>query len=186
VQRYYVAMEQLAGKLMEIFALALELPRDWFASRIDRHISALRILSYPEQTAEPIPGQLRAGAHSDYGTLTILYSENVAAGLQVHNKRGVWVDVQAPAGSFVINIGDLMMRWTNDRWISTLHRVINPPRERAGADRRLSIAFFHHPNYDADVRCIETCLRLGEQPMYAPVNAGPYRLEKYTATRINA
>ncbi len=183
VETYYAAMERLAATLMEACALALSLPAAWFAPRIDRHISALRILHYPPQPDAPAPDQLRAGAHSDYGTLTILLSENVSAGLQVLNRRGDWVDVHAPPGSYVINVGDLLMRWTNDRWVSTLHRVVNPPRDRAGADRRLSLVFFHHPNYDAEVRCIESCLRPGEAPKYPPVNAGPYRVEKYTQAR---
>lgn len=186
VETYYGAMERLASKLMEACALALGLPADWFASRIDRHISALRILHYPAQAEAPAPGQLRAGAHSDYGTLTILLSENVSAGLQVLNKKGDWVDVHAPPGSYVINVGDLLMRWTNDRWVSTLHRVVNPPRERAAADRRISLVFFHHPNYDAEVRCIESCLRPGEAPRYPPVLAGPYRVQKYAQARGQA
>lgn len=183
VETYYAAMEGLAAKLMEACALALGLPAGWFTPKIDRHISALRILHYPPQSETPAPGQLRAGAHSDYGTLTILLSENVAAGLQVLNRKGDWVDVHAPPGSYVINVGDLLMRWTNDRWVSTLHRVVNPPRERAPADRRISLVFFHHPNYDAEVRCIESCLRPRESPKYPPVYAGPYRVHKYAQAR---
>jgi isopenicillin N synthase-like dioxygenase len=183
VEAYYGAMERLATQLMEACALALGLPRAWFVPKIDRHISALRIIHYPPQPDAPAAGQLRAGAHSDYGTLTLLLSENVSAGLQVLNKRGDWVDVHAPPGSYVINVGDLLMRWTNDRWISTLHRVVNPPAERAAADRRLSLVFFHHPNYDAEVRCIESCLAPGESPKYPPVNAGPYRVAKYAQAR---
>jgi isopenicillin N synthase-like dioxygenase len=186
VETYYAGMERLAGRLMEACALALGLPADWFAPKIDRHISALRILHYPAQAKPPAPGQLRAGAHSDYGTLTILLSENVSAGLQVLDKSGAWIDVHAPAGSYVINVGDLLMRWTNDRWVSTLHRVVNPPPARAADDRRLSLVFFHHPNYDAEVRCIESCLRPGEAPKYPPVLAGPYRVEKYAQARGRA
>lgn len=179
---YYEAMQALAVQLMRACALALNLPERWFDSRVDRHISALRVLHYPAQPTAPQPGQLRAGAHSDYGTLTILLSQNVSGGLQAKSKHGEWIDVRAPADSFVINVGDLLMRWTNDRWISTLHRVLNPPPDRID-DSRISLAFFHHPNYDTEVRCIESCLRPGEEPKYPPVNAGPYRVQKYAQAR---
>jgi isopenicillin N synthase-like dioxygenase len=184
VTAYYRAIEKLGADIMRIFALALALPEDYFAGKIDRHISALRIINYPEQKTAPLPGQLRAGAHSDYGTLTILLGENEPGSLQVFTRNGEWIDVPIPPDSFVINIGDLMMRWTNDRWVSTLHRVVNPPQSVASRARRQSLAFFHHPNYDADVSCIPTCTGPGNPPRYAPVNAGPYRIEKYTQARI--
>jgi isopenicillin N synthase-like dioxygenase len=181
---YYRAAEKLAGDLMRIFALALNLPETFFADKVDRHISALRIIMYPEQTTAPLPGQLRAGAHSDYGTLTILLGENQPGSLEVHTRNGGWMPVHIPPDSFVINIGDLMMRWTNDRWVSTLHRVVNPPATMAAQARRLSLVFFHHPNYDAEVTCIPTCSDAANPPRYPPVNAGPYRLEKYAQARV--
>jgi isopenicillin N synthase-like dioxygenase len=180
VTAYYVATEKLGADLMRIFALALKLPEDFFAAKIDRHISALRIINYPEQPTAPLPGQLRAGAHSDYGTLTILLGENQPGSLEVHTRNGGWTPVHIPPESFVINIGDLMMRWTNDRWISTLHRVVNPPEPVAAKARRLSLVFFHHPNFDAEVACIPTCADAANPARYPPVNAGPYRSEKYS------
>ncbi|MGE0253742.1 MAG: isopenicillin N synthase family dioxygenase [Alphaproteobacteria bacterium] len=181
---YYRAMERLAGDLMALFARALDVPPADFARRIDRHISALRIISYPPLSGTPRPGQLRAGAHSDYGTLTILLSENKPGGLQVRTRSGAWIDVLTPPDAFVINIGDLMMRWTNDRWMSNQHRVVNPPPEAGDASRRLSVVFFHHPNYDAEIACIDSCAGPGTPAKYPPVLAGPYRLDKYTRTRI--
>ncbi len=181
---YYRAVEKVAADLMRIFALALDLPETFFADKIDRHISALRIIMYPEQTTAPLPGQLRAGAHSDYGTLTILLGENQPGSLEVYSRSGCWMPVHIPAGSFVINIGDLMMRWTNDRWVSTLHRVVNPPESVAARARRLSLGFFHHPNYDAEVACISTCAGPTNPPRYAPVKAGPYRSDKYVQARV--
>jgi isopenicillin N synthase-like dioxygenase len=180
VTAYYQATEKLGADLMRIFALALKLPEDFFANKIDRHISALRIINYPEQPTTPLPGQLRAGAHSDYGTLTILLGENQPGSLEVHTRNGGWTPVHIPPESFVINIGDLMMRWTNDRWVSTLHRVVNPPEPVAAKARRLSLVFFHHPNFDAEVACIPTCADAANPARYPPVNAGPYRSEKYS------
>jgi isopenicillin N synthase-like dioxygenase len=179
---YYRAMEGLAAHLMGLFALALELPETFFADKIDRHISGLRVVNYPDQPAAPRPGQLRAGAHSDYGALTILRTEEAPGGLQVKNRRDEWVDVHPEPDSFVINLGDLMMHWTNDRWISTLHRVVNPPRDRALGSRRQSIVFFFQPNYDALVECLPTCGGPERPPRYPPVTSGQHRLGKFLRT----
>lgn len=179
---YYRAMSALAARLMRLFALGLDLPEDFFDPAITEAISALRILNYPDQAADPEPGQLRAGAHSDYGSLTILLQEQAPGGLEVQGADGAWHAVPAIPGSFVINLGDLMARWTNDRWRSTLHRVVNPPRDATGSARRQSMAFFHQPNWDAEIACIPTCLRPGERPKYAPVFSGPHLASKFRST----
>jgi isopenicillin N synthase-like dioxygenase len=181
VTAYFQAMTRLAEDLMRIFALALELPEGYFADKVDRPQSFLRIINYPAPLVEPLPGQLRAGAHSDYGTLTILRSENVAGGLQVFSRGGEWLDVRVPPDAFVINIGDMLMRWTNDRWVSTLHRVVNPPSEEAARSRRQSLVFFHNPNADAVVACLPTCTSAANPPRYPPVLAGEYLAAKARA-----
>lgn len=175
---YYRAMEGLAARIMRIFALALGLAEDFFRDKTDRHISGIRANHYPEQVEPPAPGQIRAGAHTDYGAVTILLPDHVP-GLQVLNRRGAWVDVIAPPGTFVCNIGDLMQHWTNDRWISTMHRVVNPPRAAATGNRRLSIPFFHQPNYDALIECLPTCCGPDAPPRYEPVTSGQHRLTKF-------
>ena len=151
---YFRAMGGLAETLMAIFALALDLPEKFFADKIDRHISRLRVRNYPAPIIAPLPGQLRAGAHADYGSLTILRTEDRPGGLQVLNRAGDWVDVPIVPDSFIVNIGELMARWTNERWKATLHRVVNPPPEQAPLSRRLSLVFFHNPNYDAPVSAL--------------------------------
>lgn len=176
---YFGVMSQLSADLMKLFALGLKLPEDFFQDKIDRHISMFRVLSYPDQVEAPEPGQLRAGAHSDYGSLTIVRVENKPGGLQVCNKAGEWIDVPFVPGSFVVNIGDLMMQWTNDTWISTLHRVVNPPREKAGDSLRQSLVFFHQPNYDAMVDCLPGILKPGEQPKYEPISSGDHLRNKF-------
>ena len=128
---YFRAMSDLARTLMRLFALALDQPETFFDDKIDRHISRLRVRNYPAPAVPPQPGQLRAGAHSDYGSLTILKTEDKPGGLQAYNKAGDWVDVPVVPGCFVVNLGDLMARWTNDHWVSTLHRVVNPPEDLA-------------------------------------------------------
>jgi isopenicillin N synthase-like dioxygenase len=179
---YYRTLERLAAAIMRVFALALAVPEDFFRDKTDRHISGIRVINYPDQPDAPGPGQLRAGAHSDYGALTILKTENVPGGLQVLNRAGAWVDVEPVADSFVVNIGDLMQHWTNDRWISTLHRVVNPPRDRALGSRRQSIVFFYQPNYDALIDCLPSCCGPGRPAKYAPVTSGEHRLRKFLKT----
>ena len=179
---YYAAMEDLAARLMRVFALALKLPEDHFAQFIDAPVSALRALNYPEQRTAPKSGQLRAGAHTDYGSLTILLPQANSKGLEIQMPDGRWTPVPRAPGAFVINIGDLMARWTNDRWVSTLHRVANPSPEDGGLSRRQSLAFFHQPNWSAEIACLDACLGPGEKPKYAPVLSGPYLMSKFKAT----
>src|SRR5262245_39153187 len=173
---YYRALERLAAEVMRAFALALDLCEEFFADKIDRHISGIRVINYPDQPVAPPPDQLRAGAHSDYGALTILKAENAPGGLEVLNRTGEWVDVKPAAGAFVVNIGDLMMHWTNDRWVSTLHRVTNPPRDAALGSRRQSVVFFFQPNYDALIECLPSCTSAENPTRYAPVTSGKHRL----------
>jgi isopenicillin N synthase-like dioxygenase len=176
--RYYAEMEKVVALMMRLTALALGKKEHFFDDKIDRHISAARLNFYPEQQTSPKPGQLRAGAHTDYGTFTILNGENVPGGLQVLSRSGEWIDVETDPSNFVVNIGDLLMRWTNDRWISNTHRVVNPPASVAARAKRLSIAFFHQPNYDALIECI------APRAKYPPVRSGDYRDRKYSQTAV--
>lgn len=175
---YYRAMSELATVLMSLFALALKLPEDFFAPKTSHCISAMRVLNYPRLSRPPASGQLRAGAHTDYGSLTILLPEAESAGLEIRLPSGEWQRVPARRGTFIINLGDLMARWTNDRWVSTMHRVVNAP----DAPRRQSIVFFQQPNWDAEISCIPTCLAPGETPKYPSVCSGPYLMDRFTRT----
>jgi len=172
--QYYLQMGELARDLLRMSALALRLPEQFFDDKVARHIGRLTLRLYPEQRENPLPGQLRAGAHTDYGTVTILRPGDSVGGLQVADAQGEWHDVPVIPNSFVINQGDLMARWTNDRWISTLHRVVNPPADAQGGNRRLSIVFFHHPNYDTLIECLPTCTEPGETAKYPAVTVAEY------------
>lgn len=176
---YYREMGSLAALLMRIFALALGLPEDHFEDKIDKHISRLRVRNYPAQLETPAPGQIRAGAHSDYGSLTILATEDKPGGLQVCNANGDWVDVPIVPDCFIINIGDLLARWTNDTWVSTLHRVVNPPAGAGSETRRQSLVFFHNPNYEADI----TNLIPETTAKYPPTTSGDHLRALYMATQ---
>ncbi|MQT14924.1 isopenicillin N synthase family dioxygenase [Segnochrobactrum spirostomi] len=176
---YFTSVDALATDLMRLFALALDLDEHYFDGTIDRNISMMRVLRYPRQTAEPLPGQLRAGAHSDYGSMTILRKEVGDRSLEVKNKAGEWVGVPVVEGTFIVNIGDLMQQWTNDTWTSTLHRVVNPGMSSEENIDRLSIVFFHQPNYDAVIECLPSCLAPGESPIYAPISSGDHLKSKF-------
>lgn len=180
-QTYYRSMETLAARIMRVFAKALDLEANFFDDYIDQPISALRALNYPEQVAPPLKNQLRAGAHTDYGSLTILLPEAGTEGLQIEAPSGGWMDVPPIPDAFVINIGDLMARWTNDRWKSTLHRVVNPT-ENGRTKARKSLAFFHQPNWFAEIECLETCISPTNVKKYEPVLSGPYLMSKFQST----
>jgi isopenicillin N synthase-like dioxygenase len=178
-ETYYTALADLAARLLRTMADALQLDHHWFDPMIDRHTSAMRALSYPAQhdvLARKLDGQLGASAHTDYGTLTILLADTTQRGLQVQAPDGRWMDAVPEPGSLVVNLGDAMARWTNDRWRSTMHRVVVPER------RRQSIAFFHNANWDASITCLPTCLGPGEQPKYPPIEAGPHLMNKFRST----
>lgn len=174
----YREMEILAARLMAIFALGLGLPESYFKDKIDHHFSVLGSNHYPQLTQAPELGQLRTGAHTDFGSLTILCPTPGPGGLQVHMADNVWHDVQPLPGTLIINLGDMMARWTNDRWRSTLHRVANPRNTEAAMSRRQSIAFFCHPNYDTEIACLEGCTAPGEAPRYPPILAGEHMRQK--------
>lgn len=171
-QTYYGEMESLAARIMMAFAAALKLPDDFFAGYINHPISALRALNYPPTGEMSLRNQQRAGAHTDYGSLTILLPQPESQGLQVAMPEGGWFDVPTPNGAFVINIGDLMARWTADRWVSTLHRVVAKPHQPA----RQSLAYFHQPNWDAVITPLDGSNK------YENVQSGPYLMEKFKST----
>ncbi|MEM8746782.1 MAG: 2-oxoglutarate and iron-dependent oxygenase domain-containing protein, partial [Actinomycetota bacterium] len=124
---YAATMYELADRMLAIFSVALGLDPDWFPQRADRSPDVFRAINYERKPGDPAPqdGQLRMGAHSDYGTCTILLADPVG-GLQIMGLDGDWHDVVPTPGTFLVNIGDLLAAWTNDAWRSTLHRVVPP------------------------------------------------------------
>lgn len=175
---YYQTMESLAATLMRIAARALDLPENGFDAYIDRHTSQLTARRYPPVEGEPLPNQERSGAHSDYGAITILWKDDGAESLQVMGKQGAWEDVVPVPGTFIVNIGDLLAQWTNDRWVSTLHRVVAPRDPAARARDRYSIPFFFKPNFDAVIAPIPSCVGNGRPAKYEPIRAGDHMAMK--------
>ena len=122
-EKYFLEMEKLSKTLMRIFALGLSLDENWFDDKIDKHITNFSVIHYPGQNKlQPLPNQLRAGAHSDYGSLTIVGTNTDIGGLEIKNKGGEWNSVPFIQDAFVVNLGDLMAEWTNDRWIISLSK----------------------------------------------------------------
>ena len=187
---YYDAVEDLAFALLRLFALALDLDEEWFDDKVSRHISDLALNHYPATSLPPDPGQLRRGPHTDYGVFTVLHQDGVG-GLQVWSADRGWVDVPAVPGTFVVNIGDLLARWTNDRWVSTRHRVVVPEAASAdgstsgGSTARLSMPFFFQPDYHAVIECLPSCCGPGNPARYLPTTSGQWNLER-TRTQVGA
>ena len=177
-ETYYRVMEDLATKLMRLMALALNLDEYWFDDKIRDHITNLTVNHYPALGEPARPGQFRRGAHSDWGSLTILYHDG-EPGLQIMSPEGEWENVPVVPDSFVINLGDLMAAWTNDRWVSTLHRVVAPEGDLGD---RISIAFFHQPTYDARIECIPTCTSADDPPHHEPTTSGGWILSMLEKT----
>jgi isopenicillin N synthase-like dioxygenase len=180
-ERYYRTMADLAARLLRLMAVGLDLPATYFDPFIDHHTSAQRALRYPALDGRPrAPGQLRAGAHTDYGTLTILRQDLGPGGLEVLAPSGAWIPVRPLPDALVVNLGDTLARWTNDRWRSTLHRVV-VPADDDGRRARQSMAFFHNANWDAVIECLPTCSGPADPPRYAPVTAGRHLMDKFRA-----
>jgi isopenicillin N synthase-like dioxygenase len=174
VEAFYDAARALTERLLAGMALALGLDEAAFAPFHRVPIATMRLLHYPARPVGAPDGQLGAGAHTDWGAVTVLTQDEVG-GLQVLDRDGrAWVDVPPVAGAFVVNIGDLMARWTNDRFRSTVHRVVPPE----GRDR-YSVVFFMDLDHHAQIEVLPTCVPPGEQPRYVPTTAGEHLLAKF-------
>lgn len=183
---YEHAVHGVANLLLEAMALALDLPEGWFVEQCEQAILTTRAINYARATgdqgvARAEADQMRMGAHTDYGVLTVLLADDVP-GLEVF-RNGAWHAVRTPRGSFVCNIGDMLARWTNDRWTSTLHRVVPPPHDARGPVRRRAIARFLDCPPDLVVECIPSCVGTDRPPRYGAVNAGVWLREKILGGR---
>jgi isopenicillin N synthase-like dioxygenase len=176
MQAYYDAMEALGRDMLHAFALALGLDERYFDDWLHAPMTTLGPLYYPAQHGLITPSRLGAGAHTDYGCLTLLAQDD-AGGLQVCDRHGDWIAAPPIPGSFVVNIGDMMERWTNGVFTSTRHRVIN-----VSGRARQAVPFFFDPDFTAPVACIETCRPAGEPAKYPPTTAGAHLLEKIDAS----
>ena len=174
---YYAAMLSFGSRVFQAFALALELPDDFFADKITNPMGHMRVLHYPSQDGANLDEkQIGIGAHSDYECFTILCTDDTPA-LQVLNAEGRWIMAPPVPGAFIVNVGDLMARWTNDYFQSTMHRAIN-----TSGRRRYSIPFFFGTNSDEIIEVLPSCQSSERPPKYAPIAAGKYIESRFDDT----
>lgn len=172
----YGALSGLGRAILSAFALALDLPETYFDKWLTGPMATLGPLHYPPQSGRITEARLGAGAHTDFGCLTILWQDD-AGGLQVKNLAGTWIDAPPIAGSFVVNVGDMMARWSNDLFTSTYHRVINT----SGRDR-YSMPFFFDPDFNADLTALPTCVGPGRPAKYPPTTGGQHLIDRINET----
>lgn len=173
---YHAAMRDFGERVFRAFALALELPEDFFLPKITKPMAHMRVLHYPDQSTATDARQIGIGAHSDYECFTILCTDDKPA-LQVLNSAGEWIQAPPIPGAFIVNVGDMMARWTNDYFQSTLHRAIN----KTGA-RRYSIPFFFGVNSQETIDVLPSCQSPERPPKYAPITAGDYIRSRFDDT----
>ncbi|HVY19691.1 MAG TPA: 2-oxoglutarate and iron-dependent oxygenase domain-containing protein [Bauldia sp.] len=178
---YFDAVWSVGRRLHEGIARDMQLPADYFEDKLDSPMATLRLLHYPPQPAGAAAGQIGAGEHTDYGDITLLLTDEVG-GLEVKRrdtsaKDGGWIAAPHVPGAFICNIGDCLMRWTNDVYVSTPHRVVN-----RGGRERYSVAFFLDPNPDATVQCLPTCVSTERPAKYPPISGAAYLRSRLDAT----
>ena len=174
---YLDVMLDLAARMMRGIALSLDLPENYFAHYCSDAMAMVRPLHYPPHPAHALPGQKGAGAHTDFGGVTLLRQDD-SGGLQVwDHAAGAWIDADPVPETFIVNLGDMIARWTNGRYRSTVHRVIN-----TSGRERYSVPFFYHGNYAHNVECIPTCLAPGETPKHPPTTVEAHLREMFRRT----
>jgi isopenicillin N synthase-like dioxygenase len=177
MEAYRDIMLDLSAMMMRGIALSLDLPENYFDSYTNDVMATVRLLHYPPQPAQGDPAQKGAGAHTDFGGLTLLRQGDIG-GLQVWDQSNrSWIHADPLPGTYVVNLGDMISRWTNDRYRSTVHRVVN-----VSGQERYSVPFFYTGNYAFKVECIPTCLAPGERPKYPPITVEQHMREMYKRT----
>ncbi len=173
LEDYYRTLFEVGQRVLEGFALALDAPRTYFRDLYKRPLVRTRLLHYPPQPEGSGEDQFGAAPHTDWGCMTLLWQDQVG-GLQVGNRAGQWIDAPYIEGTFVVNIGDMLERWSNDLFVSTPHRVVN-----ASGRERYSIPMFYDPDFDTAVECLPNCSGPGNPPKYPRTVAGEYITAKY-------
>ena len=176
MEQHYLDMQALAQTLLRAMTLALGIEREFFDQRFHEPVSVLRLIHYPPRHTASSAEQQGAGAHTDYGCITLLY-QDTAGGLQVRDVRGQWIDAPPIDGTFVVNLGDMMARWSNDRYLSTPHRVISPQ----GVDR-YSMPFFAEPHPDTVIQCLPGCEDVAHPAKYPPTTCAEFLLSRFADT----
>ncbi|MEJ2801065.1 2-oxoglutarate and iron-dependent oxygenase domain-containing protein [Comamonadaceae bacterium PP-2] len=177
-ERYFHALDALGRHLMGLLAMALGLQRNHFDPSLTRCLSTLRLLHYPPQNVVEHPSQMGCGSHTDWGSLTLLAQDEIG-GLEVLDEHGQWQPVPPVPGSFVVNLGDLVARWTNDIYRSTVHRLVN----RVSGRDRYSLPYFFQINEDTSISPLPGCVSDDRPQRYPTVSAGEHLIQKYLQSR---
>jgi isopenicillin N synthase-like dioxygenase len=179
---YYERCADLCSRLMGMLAEGLDLPGDELAAWTEHQYANLCVNNYPAQVDPPLPGQVRIGAHTDRGGITLLAADDAPGGLEVLAPGATaWMPVTIPADGFLIQIGDLFARWTNVMVHGNVHRVVNPPRELGAAARRQSVVFFHYPALDTVVTPAPSCVAATGGTPLPPLHAGEHTARRQAA-----
>eukprot|EP00386_Alphamonas_edax_P009497 GDKI01031221.1.p1 GENE.GDKI01031221.1~~GDKI01031221.1.p1 ORF type:complete len:371 (-),score=71.63 GDKI01031221.1:163-1275(-) len=194
METYMSQMTSLSHRLLRVLSLSLSLPPTHFHPHFTHPMAFIRLLHYSPEPSSPADGIFGAGEHTDYGMLTLLWTDGTP-GLQIRPREqgGMgegkerklthtqeWMDVPHIPGAFVVNLGDMLQRWTNDLYSSTPHRVVS-----VGDTDRYSIPFFFEPNFDTLVECLPTCCSKDNPPRYPPTHSGQHLLDLYEKTHTN-
>ena len=183
VTQWFAAAGTVARTMVRIFGVALGGRADYFTPFTDHSVDVLRVNNYrlPDDSAVLEPDQLGMGAHTDYGIVTVLWADQVP-GLEILGADGAWHPVQPADGALLVNLGDAIARWTNDEWISTMHRVAAPRVDGSLVPRR-SAAYFHDGNIDAVIACLPSCVSEDNPARYEPVTVGDHLAAKLAGSR---
>ena len=180
-EELYAAFESAGLKILKAIARYLKIDEDYFIDTVRDGNSVMRLLHYPPIAGEP-GSNVRAGAHEDINTITLLLGAE-EAGLELLTKDGRWIPVSPKPGELVVNIGDMLQRLTNGRLRSTTHRVVNPPPERRGKSR-YSMPFFLHFRSDFLIEALPGTVPAGEQPKWPPMTANDYLQERLREIKL--
>jgi len=180
-EELYAAFEDAGLKILKAIARFLKIDEDYFVDTVRDGNSVMRLLHYPPIQGEP-GSNVRAGAHEDINTITLLLGAE-EAGLQLLTKDGRWIPVSPKPGELVVNIGDMLQRLTNGVLRSTTHRVVNPPPERRGFSR-YSMPFFLHFRSDFLIEPLPGTVPSGQQPKWAPITANDYLQERLREIKL--
>ena len=177
----YDAFDEAGLKVLRAIARFLEVDEEYFTDTVRDGNSVMRPLHYPAQ-AEPTGNHIRAGAHEDINTITLLLGAE-EAGLELKTKDGRWIPVSPKEGELVINIGDMLQRLTNGRLRSTSHRVVNPAPDRA-SHARYSMPFFLHFRPDFVIEALPGTVPPGEEPKWPPISSHEYLQERLREIKL--